>query len=344
MFGIIGDIYGALRVIQLSFLLMAITSVGICVLPTYEMIGPLASIGITVIRMMQGWSTVGAIIGGEIYLSNYFKGRKKFIAVPLLTLASYSSCQVALYAIDLVLEGYFNWRYLFIGGLAMFTIGYINRRNLIESSHLIKHEKIIKQVLSLKTYIALFFIYSMSSIGTYISFIGINMILREEYHYSFRQLIDRNLLIGVVSVISLVVYIVLAYKYNPYKINIVRAWIGLIVLAWSPVLFIGENGILILQLLLPCFVKLDSGLITPIVYENISVERKFTIAIVIYAISKAFALLASSLGVVWGYSLIGDYFTILLGIPFIGAYLWGVRHFKELEEQKEDNMLKEYDK
>jgi MHS family proline/betaine transporter-like MFS transporter len=68
MFGRIGDKYGRKRALTGSMILMAIPTGCIGLLPTYEMIGIAAPIGLLLIRILQGLSLGGAYSGSISYV------------------------------------------------------------------------------------------------------------------------------------------------------------------------------------------------------------------------------------------------------------------------------------
>lgn len=68
VFGYIGDVIGRKCAVILSTLLMGFTCICMFALPTYEEIGIMASVGITMCRALQGVAAQGEIIGAEIYI------------------------------------------------------------------------------------------------------------------------------------------------------------------------------------------------------------------------------------------------------------------------------------
>ena len=130
IFGYIGDTYGRKYVIRITLFMMGLSCFGIFMLPTYDDIGVWASVMITLFRAMQGVSTMGEVVGGEIYLSEYLKGRSVFVGLTVILLMCNLGCMAALFGIKLALADYFNFRYLFLFGVCIFGIGYFARRNL----------------------------------------------------------------------------------------------------------------------------------------------------------------------------------------------------------------------
>ena len=68
IFGTIGDRFGRKLALSLSILTMAIPTALVGILPTYETIGIWAPILLTLMRLLQGLSMGGALIGSASYI------------------------------------------------------------------------------------------------------------------------------------------------------------------------------------------------------------------------------------------------------------------------------------
>ena len=75
-FGYIGDIYGRKKALEISILLMILSSFMIGILPTYEMIGYWATGMIVILRMMQGVAVGGEMVGTYIYTGNIIEASR----------------------------------------------------------------------------------------------------------------------------------------------------------------------------------------------------------------------------------------------------------------------------
>lgn len=82
VFGRIGDLVGRRRALTLSVLAMAVPTVVIACLPTYETIGVAAPIAIVLLRMVQGLSVGGEYTSSIVFLVEHApKHRRAFFAV-----------------------------------------------------------------------------------------------------------------------------------------------------------------------------------------------------------------------------------------------------------------------
>lgn len=78
-FGRIGDKYGRKIVLSTTIILMALSTLFIALLPTYEQIGVWAPILLLVARMIQGFSTGGEYSGAMVYIAESSPDKKRGI-------------------------------------------------------------------------------------------------------------------------------------------------------------------------------------------------------------------------------------------------------------------------
>ena len=86
IFGWIGDNLGRKYTVVITTFIMAISCITIAILPTYDRIGITASCIVIICRILQGMSSMGEIIGAEIYLIETIKSNTKYPAVASLSL------------------------------------------------------------------------------------------------------------------------------------------------------------------------------------------------------------------------------------------------------------------
>lgn len=348
IFGYIGDTYGRVRVINITLFLMGFSCLGIFFLPEYSLIGPWASVMITLFRAFQGMSTMGEIIGGEIYLTEYLKGKNIFIGVATLTLMSLFACQLALYLINLALNEVFPWRFLFLFGLSIFLLGYVARRCLIESPEFLKIKNkpscsaYVDTKVPFKTYLASFNIHCVSSVVFFISIVGINNLLRTQYGYTESQIVERNLY-STYFHIGWFIFALLLFRYiSPYIIAQWRNWMGMGLLALSPFLLGNLDNIIFFQSLLMIFCAADASLINPIIYKSIPVQKRFRVEGINFAFAKAFVAIFSSFGLNLLSPIFGDYIFLIFLMPFLIGYYFSLHYFKNLDEKNPNGLLKVY--
>ena len=85
IFGYIGDNIGRKNTVVITTFLMATSCIIMANLPTYAQIGITASWLITICRALQGVSSMGEVIGAEIYLTEITKPPIQYAAVSIIT-------------------------------------------------------------------------------------------------------------------------------------------------------------------------------------------------------------------------------------------------------------------
>ena len=88
LFGWIGDNIGRKTVVIISTLFMGLSCFIMANLPTYDQIGLTASVIMIICRAVQGISSMGEIIGGEIYLTEITKPPTQYSIVSLLAFSA----------------------------------------------------------------------------------------------------------------------------------------------------------------------------------------------------------------------------------------------------------------
>src|SRR5688500_6660670 len=76
VFGHFGDRLGRRRVLLISILMMSLSTAAMGLLPTYASIGPAASIGLIVLRLLQGCALGGELPGAITYVVEAVPARR----------------------------------------------------------------------------------------------------------------------------------------------------------------------------------------------------------------------------------------------------------------------------
>ncbi|GEL04531.1 MFS transporter [Rummeliibacillus sp. G93] len=139
-FGRIGDKYGRKIVLSTTIIMMAISTLLIGILPTYEQIGVWAPILLLVARMIQGFSTGGEYSGAMVYIAESSPDKKRGTlgsGLEIGTLVGYifASGVVTLLTFMLSHEQMLSWgwRLPFIIAAPIGLVGLYLRRHLDES-------------------------------------------------------------------------------------------------------------------------------------------------------------------------------------------------------------------
>ena len=140
LFGWIGDKYGRKTAMVIAVLMMAIPTGCIGLLPTYESIGVLAPVLLTVIRLLQGLSLGGEFSGSITYIVEHappgrrgVAGSASLVSLNMGFLLGLLVTQAFMAAMGEEAFQAWGWRIPFILGIAIGLIGFYIRTHCHES-------------------------------------------------------------------------------------------------------------------------------------------------------------------------------------------------------------------
>jgi len=139
IFGHIGDKIGRGRALVLSVMAMAVPTVLLGFLPTYQDIGVLATVLIVLLRMMQGLAVGGEYTSSIVYLAErapagrraFFTSWPMFGANGGMLLASGVGATLSTLLSETDLASW-GWRVAFLGGASVAVMAFIIRRGMSE--------------------------------------------------------------------------------------------------------------------------------------------------------------------------------------------------------------------
>ncbi|MEM8731227.1 MAG: MFS transporter, partial [Pseudomonadota bacterium] len=156
LFGHVGDRYGRKKALMLSIIMMAIPSLAIGFLPTYDQIGILAAVLLVILRMLQGVAVGGEYTTSIVYLSEtapadrrgYFSSWAMSGANGGILLGSLIGAGLSFLITDAQLQSW-GWRVPFLLGVLVAASAFFLRRRMDDSKsterlsfplgHVIKH-------------------------------------------------------------------------------------------------------------------------------------------------------------------------------------------------------------
>jgi len=141
IFGYIGDRMGRKHALQWSVLLMAIPTTMLGLLPTYAQIGVAASVLLVVLRLLQGLSVGGELIGSMSFITEIAPANRRglfgswtlFSAVCGVMLGS-AVATAAHWLLDSAALASWGWRLPFMAGLLVGGIGLWMRKGMAETT------------------------------------------------------------------------------------------------------------------------------------------------------------------------------------------------------------------
>ncbi len=355
VFGWIGDNIGRKITVVITTIMMSASCVAMAILPTYAEIGITASILVTICRMAQGMSSMGEVIGAELYVTEITRPPVQYPAVATVTvfssLGGFAALAVAYFATN---KG-FNWRYAFWLGAGIALVGSIARNKLRETPDFANAKRrikntilkagldpstlnsnpIVREKVDVRSSLSLFLVQCGWPVSFYFIYMHCGNILKDSFGYTGEQIIDHNLIISIAQVFSFIIWAYLScYIYPLILLKIKLAIFSLTVLAFPYILgnLNSSSQLLLLQLMMIMF-SLSFSSAVPIFYKHFPVFKRFTYASFLYALSRAFVYIITSFGLIYLTKYFGNYGILVVMIPTIIGFLYGVYHFEKLEKE-----------
>jgi len=356
IFGYIGDNIGRKSTITITTFLMAGCCFMMMVIPTYAQIGIAASFLITACRIVQGISSMGEIIGAELYVTEIVK-HQPLAYSSVTTVAAFATLGtvLALFLATIVTSFNLNWRYAFGFGMVIALIGGVARQKLRETPDFVDAKRRIKRKideagvnsdaidknpvvlerLEHKTFLSLFFMDCGWPVAFYIVYFYCSTILRDKFHYTPGEIIQHNFLVGIVNCLERFVLAYLAYRIYPLKIlkfKWVIYTISILILPYILTIATSPTHILLIQMVIIAFgcTTLPS---IPTIYKYIPVFKRFTFASFTYAFSSALVYIVTSYGLLNMTKIFGYWGILVVALPGLLLYRYGVGYFEKLERE-----------
>ena len=365
IFGYIGDHIGRKTTVIITTMMMAVSCTLIASLPTYAQIGITATWLITACRIIQGLSSMGEVMGAEVYVTEITSPPIQYPAVACIPIASKIGATFALGVASLVTHFGFNWRIAFWIGAGIAVIGSVARTRLRETPVFLKQiqkihteymagnrdneskisnaiwtQKLInKEKMAKKSFWAYIVAVFGGPLTFYLVFMYFTGPLKINYGYTPEDIIFHNFLLSIISLITLILLGILSYTVNPMKILKVKGVVNLAVALFLPFLIMLAKTpihIFLVQTLL-----IISGLsvipASPIFFKYIPILKRLTTASFVYALSRAVIYIITSFGLVYLTEKFGYYGLWLITLPVNIGFLWGTNYFAKLEKMMSED-------
>lgn len=140
LFGHLGDRFGRKSAFSLSVFIMAIATLLMGLLPSYQSIGLLAPVLLITFRLIQGFSVGGEIPGAAVFIIEHVPPKKRGLSIGIvfmcITLGNTLGAIVGFVLTNVFDQAQmlaWGWRIPFIIGFFLGIISYIIRKNTIET-------------------------------------------------------------------------------------------------------------------------------------------------------------------------------------------------------------------
>ena len=361
IFGYIGDNMGRKATIILTTILMSVSCLVMANLPTYAQIGITAAWAVTLCRMVQGISSMGEMVGAEIYLTEITKPPYSYVAVGLVAVAGALGSSGALVVATITTNYNIDWRIAFWIGALIAVVGSMARTRLRETPDFVDMQRRVKTNMDEarldglgklaealaetqtyftekpkhKTLLAYFLIYCTWPVCFYFIYIYCGEILKNKFGYTGADVIYNNLFVSLTGALSCFVFAISTLKLNPLTLLKVKFYAFVPVILVYPFILssLTEAWQIFLFQNILCFFALTHVPASPIFLSYFPVYRRFTYASYLYAGARAIMYIITSFGLIYLNEAFGDMGLLVLMVPVSLGFLWSVHHFEKLEER-----------
>ncbi|RZI46461.1 MFS transporter [Candidatus Finniella inopinata] len=311
LFGYIGDTIGRKKAIIITTSMMSLSCLVIANLPTYAQIGITATLVVTICRTAQGLSSMGEVIGAEVYVSEITKPSAGYSAVAFISVSCAAGAMAAVGIAALVTSYGFNWRMAFWIGACIAVIASVARTRLRETPEFVDMKRKEKRLMEeraarnpeqstkqlnraakteqpkapITTLVNCFFINCGWPLSFYVIYIYFNPILKKTFGYSPEDIIFHNFILTIIQVLTFVMWSVLTRHVYPLKLLKIKGFVSLALMAAIPLfLVVCKSGmqLILFQALILTF-TLHNFPAEYIFLKRLPVYTRFTSAGLIYA-------------------------------------------------------------
>jgi MFS family permease len=357
LFGFIGDNYGRIVVLSITTVMMAISCLVMASLPTYAEIGFIASIVMTLCRVIQSLSSVGEITSCDLYLIETTAPPIQYPVAGVTDIFGELGGTFALGVASLVSMYGFNWRWAFLFGFGIAFIGFYARRALLETSEFSNVQMKIKLIMDKfkisrkeakrivlgksnktthkKVGTALFVIQCVYPLYFYFCYIYCGDLLQSLFNYSSIEVINNNFILSFVSLgITILIYWI-SYYVNPLKILKVQLVLSSIIVVACPFLLnnVSQPSHLIAIQYAMMILSIHGMPGFPIFYKHIPILNRFKTAGIQYAFGRAIMFAITSFGLIYLIGWFGNIGLLILFGPILIAYVIALNYFINLENK-----------
>ena len=368
IFGYIGDNYGRKPTVIITTTIMALCCLMMANLPTYAEIGIKAAVIVSVLRIMQGMSSMGEIMGARIYITEITKPPIQYLSVSFISIASTIGSMFALGIATLTTQSGFNWRLAFWFGVVIAIIGIVARTKLRETPEfanakykmkraiesatnnglkkpaaLLKSTNFLaKEKVSIRSFCYFLGIYLGWPLCFYLIYVFFTPILKNSCGYSSEDVIFHNFLLSIIAIFRTVILALFSYKIYPIYISKLLIYVFATIILILP-FFLGlepsNYQIFAIQALIAIF-GISSTPTDAIFIKHFPVFQRFTAVTFGYALSRAIMYIIISFGLVFLTRWLGYYGIWIIALPITFLWLKSISYYESLEEEAENSPQK----
>lgn len=346
IFGWIGDHVGRKVTVVITTFMMAMSCLAMASLPTYAQVGMVAAWGVTICRMVQGLSSLGEIMGAQVYLTEITRPPARYTVVALTAGSAAFGSTIALAIASLCTIQGFDWRYGFLFGASIAVIGSVARTRLRETPEFLQarsnrdkqHENVNIATVR-RTYFAYFLISCARPFFFYFTYVFTGDIMRARFGLEAADVIHQNFLVAAIELVQAFTLIYLTLHFHPMRILKWFSYFGFAVIFFIPHLLnlaTSVSHVLFIQIMCVLFAP-DCTPAQGFLCANMPILKRFTSMSLLYALSRAVMYPIVTFGMVIITTKFGAFGFWLIGLPLCTGYAWGVYHFRKLAKQEQES-------
>ncbi|MCC8372053.1 MAG: MFS transporter [Rickettsia endosymbiont of Pseudomimeciton antennatum] len=352
IFGWIGDNIGRKPTVIMTTFMMSSACVVMANLPTYEQIGSVAAWVAIICRAVQGMSSMGEIVGAELYLTEMLKPPIQYASVGLIGACAVLGTLGAL-AISLLVVCYgISWHIAFWVGAIIAFVGSVARKKLREAPEFADAKRRIRKIfkntntdinilqdnpiwqekVNKKTLLAFFLLQCALPVCVYLIYIYCGNILKTSFGYTISEIIQHNFLVCLMELLTTLILCCSSLKISPLLIMKITLVIFSIFMIFCPYLLNNVNSpyqLFFIQFFIVLWKKCISPA-TPIFLKSFPIFKRFTYASMTFSVSRAMIYIISAFGFVYLIECFGNWGIWFIMIPIIIGFAYGLLHFENL--------------
>ena len=354
--GWIGDRWGRKSTIMITMSIMACSCLTMANIGTYAEIGITASIVMITCRLLQGFSSLGEVIGTQIYMVEIFRPPNRYVYNEVIAIAVRSGGLLSLCVASFAVSAALNWRLAFWFGTAIALVGIAARTRLRETSEFVNYKiRIAKKLeknnqnpsisgnihiserVDKKAVLAYFLLDLVCPLGMYTTYIYPQKFMKEILGFSSEQVISQNLKVTFFTVLGAILIALLVRKHHPLKVAQVTLAFFVILLPFIPYclnIISSAFPLFLLQLAFFSLALNTSGTLGTALFKHFPITKRFRITGLTFGIASPLSTLVVSFSLIPLTNCFGHYGLWGLFIPTTIGYYWGINYLKKLETEK----------
>ena len=358
LIGWIGDYIGRKSTIIITTSIMCVSCITMANAPTYAEIGITASIIVIMCRILQGFSSLGEMVGASLYLTETLKPPYKNVACGMIGISSQIGSFLALSV------GYFavsigsNWRLAFWFGAIIGVIGIVARTKLRETPefvdyklrmkikaklnqqnpNLIKNSSVYKEKMDKKAFLSCILTGLILPLGFYVPYTYTSGFMKNSLNMIPEAVMSHNMKVSITVILLLLLLLQVVKKVHPLKITKISMYVFALFLGFIPYWFNNISNLFSLFLLqlvasLPFF-SVFLAFMMSIWFKHFPIAKRFIAVGTAFAISTALGYVVTSFGLIPLTIYFGHYALLFIYVPIVIGVFYGMNYLEKLERKK----------